>query len=204
MWFKEVHSWGLFGGVMYVVWGIFAFVGLSQYFDQGSSFCLLSNALILNVIGFLFLRQCLVLHPPSTETSVCGTFRKLPICMQVSQYVWCELMPLYDWRFPGVWGWWWRCDIKMLERWRWRMWEIECTSMVHCNNVYGVCDQGWYSHAFRALRDFTIFCYEIGMVMRCLSWDFVAFCCIIYWWDFLMILYAFCSAIFVRDFLLKC
>jgi hypothetical protein len=66
-------------------------LGSDSCFDQGSSFGLLSNALTLNVIGLLFLRQCLVMLPRSTETSVCGTFRKFPICMQVSQYFWWRM-----------------------------------------------------------------------------------------------------------------
>ncbi len=40
-----------------------------------------------NVIGLLYLRQCFNLHPPSTETSISGTLRKLPICFKVSQCV---------------------------------------------------------------------------------------------------------------------
>jgi hypothetical protein len=58
---------------------VFYFIGLSQYFDQGSSFHLLflrvacecnrpSLLATMNVIGLLFLRQCLCKLLPSTET----------------------------------------------------------------------------------------------------------------------------------------
>ncbi len=38
-----------------------------------------------------FLRQCLILLPPSTESSISGTSRKLPICEIVSQYVYWRM-----------------------------------------------------------------------------------------------------------------
>ncbi len=42
-------------------------------------------------------------------------------------------MLLCDWRVPsGVWCWW-LCDVKMVKRWCWRMREIECTTIAHCN-----------------------------------------------------------------------
>ena len=76
------------GGVMYVIWrmcwpslgcdGIVIGVGCSSapFFPY---------ALTVNVIGLFFLRQCLVLLPPSTETSVSGMSRKWPIWVPVSQ-----------------------------------------------------------------------------------------------------------------------
>jgi hypothetical protein len=54
---KEVDSGVWVGGVMYVVRRMFAFVGLSQYFDQGSlPSALFSCAFTLRVIGVLLLR----------------------------------------------------------------------------------------------------------------------------------------------------
>ncbi len=38
----------------------------------------------------------------------------------------------------GCWSWWWWCDVKMVERWWWKTWEIECTPMAHSNNVWGL------------------------------------------------------------------
>ncbi len=35
-------------------------------------------------------------------------------------------------------GWWWWCDVKMEERWRWSIREIECTPMTHCDNICGL------------------------------------------------------------------
>jgi hypothetical protein len=46
-----------------------------------------SSALTVNVIGLFFLRQCFTRLPISTETSISGTSRKLPLCIGVSQYV---------------------------------------------------------------------------------------------------------------------
>ncbi len=46
-----------------------------------------SCALTVNVIGLIYLRQCFILLPPSTETSTSGTSRKLPLCLRVSQCV---------------------------------------------------------------------------------------------------------------------
>ncbi len=62
-------------------------------------FVFFSCALTVNVIGLLFLRQCFVLLPPSTETLINGMSRKLPLWNLVSQYVyrrmtWRELMLL--------------------------------------------------------------------------------------------------------------
>jgi hypothetical protein len=42
--------------------------------------------LTVNVIGLLFLQQCLVLLPHSKETLNTGMSRKLPICLIVSRY----------------------------------------------------------------------------------------------------------------------
>ena len=50
----------------------------------GGSSTFFSCALTVNVIGLLFLLQCFIRLPSSTETSVSGTSRKLPLCMQVS------------------------------------------------------------------------------------------------------------------------
>jgi hypothetical protein len=62
-------------------------LGCDSFFDQGSSFCLLSNALTLNVIGLLFLRQRFILLPASTETSNSGMSRMSTIWILVSQFV---------------------------------------------------------------------------------------------------------------------
>ncbi len=62
-----------------------------------------SGTLTLNVIGLLFLRQCLNL-PPSMETLTSGTSRKLSRCKKVSQCVywrmaWRNVTSCYcDWR----------------------------------------------------------------------------------------------------------
>jgi hypothetical protein len=73
-------------GTIFLYWIMFVFFGLSQYCDQGSS-AFFSCALTVNVIGLLFLRQCFGVLPPSTQTSISGTSRKLPLCNLVSQYV---------------------------------------------------------------------------------------------------------------------
>ncbi len=99
--------------------------------------------------------------------------------------------------------------------------EIECTPMTHCNNVYGVCDKGWYSNAFWALRDFIIFCYEMSWFRDDHEMSFVRFCCCLLH-NFLMrflddilrlgqchfrtrfcfeILYVLCSTVLLYDFL---
>ena len=77
---------------MYAIRRMFAFFGLCEYFDQGSS-AFFSCALTVNVIGLLFLRQCLdrLTLPPSTETSISGMSRKLPLCLIVSQYVYWRM-----------------------------------------------------------------------------------------------------------------
>ncbi len=46
-----------------------------------------SCALTVNLTDLLFLRQCFIRLTTSTETSVSGTLRQLPICLEVSQYV---------------------------------------------------------------------------------------------------------------------
>ena len=46
-------------GVMYIIWRMFAFFGLSQYVKQGSS-AFFSCALTVDVIDLLFLRQCFI------------------------------------------------------------------------------------------------------------------------------------------------
>ncbi len=58
---------------------------LKNVFLLRSSFAFFSCALIVNVIGLLFLRQSLPMLPPSTATSITGTSRKLPLCTIVSQ-----------------------------------------------------------------------------------------------------------------------
>ncbi len=122
-----------------------------EYIDQGSS-AFFSCALTVNVIGLLFLRQCFIVLHPSMETSVSGTSRKLPLCGRVSQYVYWRrtsrnVNSCYsDWRVQsGVWGWLWWCVLsKMVEKWCWRMREIECTLPWPIVTTYVVCDQRWY------------------------------------------------------------
>ncbi len=116
----------------------------------------------MNVNGLLFLRQCLNMLPPSTETSISGTSHKLPLWNLVSQNVywrmtWLDVNSCYcDWWVQsGGLGWCWLCDVKMVEWWCWRMQEIECSSLAHCNNVL-VCDKRWYSHE-RSLWYFMLF-----------------------------------------------
>jgi surface protein len=74
---------------------------------------------------------------------------------------WRELMLLWLEGSVGGFGWWWWCDVKMVESWCWRMREIECTPMAHCNNVCGLWlrviflwDFLMIFHAFWPLRDF--------------------------------------------------
>jgi hypothetical protein len=66
-----------------VVWVVrmFAFSGLSQYSDRGSSDSnrQFSCAWTVNVIGLLFLRQCFIRLPPSMENSISGTLPRSPI-----------------------------------------------------------------------------------------------------------------------------
>jgi hypothetical protein len=56
----------------------FAFFGLFEYFDRDSS-AFVSCAFTVNLMGLLFLLQCLAMLPASTETSISGTSRKLLI-----------------------------------------------------------------------------------------------------------------------------
>ncbi len=64
-------------------------------FGWWSDVCNLKNVCLFWAVrvfwsGFLrllFLRQCLLMLMPLTETSISGTSRKLPLCLQVSQYV---------------------------------------------------------------------------------------------------------------------
>jgi hypothetical protein len=82
----------------------FAFYGLSQYCDhsdQGSS-AFFSCALTVDVIGLLFLRQCFIRLPSSTETSISGMSRKLLICNLVSQYVYWRRIYPYEISFNWV------------------------------------------------------------------------------------------------------
>ncbi len=68
-----------------------------------------------------------------------------------------------DWRVQsGGRGWWWGCDVKMVERWCWRTREIECTPMVHRNNVCGLCLT-------------VIFLWDVLMIFHALwpLWDFL-------------------------------
>ncbi len=76
-WHELMLLWlgGIVGVLELVVMNGFAFFGLSQYFDQGSS-AYFSCALTVNEISLLFLRQCFMGLPPSTETSISGTSRK--------------------------------------------------------------------------------------------------------------------------------
>jgi hypothetical protein len=72
---------------MYVICRTFAFFGLSQYFDQGSSFRLFLLGVDWERNRPSFLRQCFMELPPSTKTSINGTSRKLPICNVVSLHI---------------------------------------------------------------------------------------------------------------------
>ncbi len=90
LWFKEIHSGVCVGGVMYVIWRMFAYFGLSQYVDQGFS-AFFSCTLTVNVIGLLFLWQCFFRLPLSTETSSSGTSRMWPLCIKVSRYVYWRM-----------------------------------------------------------------------------------------------------------------
>ncbi len=83
----QIDTYVWFDGVMYLIWGMFAFYGLSHYFDQGSSACFPCALTVKNIICVLFLLQCFLLLSPSTETSISGTSPKLPLCEVVSQYV---------------------------------------------------------------------------------------------------------------------
>jgi hypothetical protein len=65
-------------------------LGCHSIFDQGSS-AIFSCALTVNVTDLLFLRQCLVGLQSSTETSISGTSPQLPLCLEVSQYVYWRM-----------------------------------------------------------------------------------------------------------------
>ncbi len=67
------------------------------------------------------------------------------------------------WRFQsGGWGWWRGADVKMVERWCWRVREIECTPMAHCNSM-------------RGSRLTVIFLWDILMILHAFwpLWDFL-------------------------------
>jgi hypothetical protein len=69
---------------------ILFFFGTSQYSDQGSS-AFFSCKLTVYVISLLFLRQCFFRLPSSNETSISGMSPQLPLCVQVSQYVYLRM-----------------------------------------------------------------------------------------------------------------
>ncbi len=58
--------------------------------------------------------------------------------MVENDLTWCELLLLWSEGSLGGLGWWWWCDVKMVERWCWSMREMECAPMDHCNNVCGL------------------------------------------------------------------
>ncbi len=190
--FEDVVTWpehafvmqgGSLGGLKLVgwcvsIWRMSAFFGLFEYFDQGSS-ASFSCTLTVNVIGFLFLRQCFYRLPPLTATSISGTSRKWPIWITVSQYVywrmnWRDVNSCYcDRRVQSrvwVWVWWWWFDVKMIERWFWRIvgnWVYSHWSIV---TTYVVCDKRWYSYEMSL--------WYVMLFVRCeiSLWDFMPFC----------------------------
>jgi hypothetical protein len=70
------------GGVMYVVRRMFVYFGLSQYLIS-----VLPPSILAYWLWLQLVRKCSCLLPPSTETSISGTSRKLPLWKEVSQYV---------------------------------------------------------------------------------------------------------------------
>ncbi len=109
MWFKEVDSEDWVGGVMYAIWRMFAFIGLSQYFDRVSC-AFFSCTLPVIIIGLFFFWQCFLRLPSSTETSISGTSPLSPIWVIVSQCVYWRMscsdaiLCYCDWRVQSrVW-----------------------------------------------------------------------------------------------------
>ncbi len=100
---------------------------------------------------------------------------------------WRELMLLWLESSIGVFGRWWWCDVKMVQRWCWRTREIKCTPMAHCNSVCGL----W-------LR--VIFLWDIFMEND-LTWrELILFWLVIFLWNLLMIFHTFRQ---FWDFLMK-
>ena len=100
-------------------------------------------ALSLNELCHLFLRQCFVHLPLSTETLINGMLRKLPLWLEVSQYVYRTMVPrdvnscYCDWgggSSVGVGGWWmtWR-DLN----WCYYDWRVLSGVWVHGDEEYG-------------------------------------------------------------------
>ncbi len=122
-----------------VIWRMFAFFGLSQYFDQGSS-AFFSCALTVNVISLLFLQQWITLFRPSMKTSISGTSRKLPICLIVSNNVhrrktWRDVKSCYcGWRVQSG-DWVVREVLKNAGDWVYSLGPL---------TTYVVCDKRWY------------------------------------------------------------
>jgi hypothetical protein len=135
LWFKEVHSGVGVSGVIYVIRRMCGFFGLSQYFDQGYSFRLPLLGVECERNRPSFLRQCFMRLPPSTETSISGTSRKLQICLRVSlSMIWRDVNSCFcDWRVQsGVLG------------WVVRMWCIDLCTPRPIVTKYVVCDKRWY------------------------------------------------------------
>ncbi len=161
------------GGVMDEISRTFAFFGLSQYFDQGSP-VFFSCMLTVNVIGLFFLATVFdsasAFNRNLTQWDVAKvTYMRSSKSIRIleNDLTWRELILLWlnsyycDWRVQSGSGWWWWCDVKMVERSCSRMREIKCTPMAHCTNVYGL----WQTviflwnvlmtfHAFWPLWDF--------------------------------------------------
>ncbi len=83
-----------------------------------------SCASTVNEFDLLFLRQCLIMPPPSTETSISGTSPELRICLIVSQYsywrkTWRDVNSCYCDRRVQSGGWDWRWWCAMLVKLIW-------------------------------------------------------------------------------------
>ncbi len=189
------------GGVMYVIWRMFAFFVLSQYCDQGSSFHL------------LFLRvDCECNRPSFLATVFWGAFafngdlnqwdvakvttmnRSKSIRILENDLTWRELMLLWLEGSVGGWGWWWWYDVKMVESWCWRMhYSKMCPSLPRWVLVsflwFVFCESSWLWDRYEIFFwDFmTLDRYEISL------WDFNLMGFIAFWpqWDFLVRFHAF-------------
>ncbi len=83
------------------------------------------------------------------------------ICILENDLAWRELMLLWLEGSVGGLGWW-RCDRRMVERWCWRMREIECTPMALCKNIGGLWILMTCSYEILCFLAVTRFPYEIS------------------------------------------
>ncbi len=167
LWFKEAHSGVWVGEVMCVIWRrMFCLLWADTVFWSG-----FFRLLFLRV-GCKCNRLSFFAIVFEWESAFNGGLNRWDVAkvttMSYSKPIrvivendltWRELMLFWLEGSVGGLGWWWWCDVKMVERWCWRMREIKCTPMAHCNNVcdfWLLWDVLMTFHAFWPLWDFLL------------------------------------------------